>query len=379
MKKTLCILIIAYLFLIAACANTQVQQKPQDTFKIGVIFPLTGDAAAYGLPAQRAVMIAADEINAKGGINNNGKKITVVYEDGKCNPKDGNAAAQKLVNVDKVKVIIGGFCSGETLGAAPIAEQNKVILISPSSTSPDITKAGDYIFRLAPSDAFAGVVASNYAFNELKARKAAVISEATDYPQGLRKVFKENFEKLGGQIVADEVFNPDDTDMRTQITKIKVFSPDVIYVVPQAVQKGVLIIKQMKEAGLKQQLLTNEAIIGERNIIKENAADMEGIIGIQQKFDDKALKTTALLDKYKQETGKEGVTPQYMSAAYDSVYLVSKAVEKYGYDGDKIKRFLYTVKDYDGAVGRITIDQNGDVILDFSVKQVNDGELVTLK
>lgn len=387
MKKELWVFLTIALFVIAACQTQQptaqqpsvkVDRQPtgQASYNIGVMLPLTGDGAAYGLPIQKAIKIAFDEINAKGGVN--GARLDPIYEDSKCNPKDGNAAAQKLVSFDKVKVIIGGVCSGETLGAAPITEQNKVVLISPSATSPDITNAGDFVFRLAPSDAFAGVVASDYAYDDLGARKAAVISETTDYAQGLRKVFKENFANLGGEIVADETFNPEDTDFRTQVTKAKAANPDVIYVVPQTVPKGVLLVKQIKEAGATQQLLTAEVLIG-RNVISENAADMEGLIGIEQKFDDKSQKAAPLLSKYKQQANEDAPFPFYMSAAYDAVYLVSDAIMKNGYDGQKIKDYLYAVENYDGAGGKITIDENGDVVMDFNVKQAKSGELVTLK
>src|SRR3989344_5679165 len=209
MKKIILAILTLFVLILSACQVQQAPQQPaggevkpaqaQGTYKIGVMYPLTGDGASYGLPIQRTTRIAVDEINAQGGVN--GRKLEVIYEDSKCNPKDGNAAAQKLVNLDKVKVIIGGVCSGETLGAAPITEAAKVVLISPSATNPDITNAGDFVFRLAPSDAFAGVVASDYAFNGMDARNAAVISESTDYAQGLRKVFKEEFVKLGGKIV----------------------------------------------------------------------------------------------------------------------------------------------------------------------------------
>src|SRR3989338_295532 len=176
MKKILLVFLTILVLVLSACSQQQTAQQPaggqvqpaqqQGTYKIGVMLPLTGDGAAYGLPIQKSIKIALDEVNAKGGVN--GRMLEPVYEDSKCNPKDGNAAAQKLVNVDKVKVIIGGVCSGETMGAAPITEANKVILISPSATSPDITdKGGDFVFRLSPSDAFAGVVASDYAFKNL--------------------------------------------------------------------------------------------------------------------------------------------------------------------------------------------------------------------
>lgn len=386
MKKILLSLLMISVLILSACAQQQaqapsgekaMQKELQGSYKIGVMYPLTGDGAAYGIPLQRTTKFAADEINAKGGVN--GKKIELIYEDSKCNPTGGNAAAQKLINIDKVKIIIGGVCSGETLGAAPLANDNKVVIVSPSSTSPDITtKGGDFVFRLAPSDAYAGVVAAEYAYKDLKAKKAAVVSEATDYSQGLRKVFKEKFAEFGGEIVADETYNPEDTDFRTQVTKVKAAAPDIVYVVPQTKAKGVLLVKQLKEAGIKQQLLTAEVMIG-RDVIKENAADVDGMIGIEQKFDDKGAKAAPVLAKYKAEAKEEAPFPAYMSAAYDIVYLISDAIAKNGYDGEKIRDYLYAVKNYDGAVGKVSLDQNGDVILDFSVKQVKNGQLVTLE
>ena len=352
------------------------QQPFNGSYKIGVMLALTGDAATYGLPEQAVIKIAADEINSRGGIN--GKKLELVFEDGKCNPKDGNAAAQKLVNIDRVKVIIGGSCSGETLGASPIAETNKVILISPSSTSPDITKAGDFIFRVAPSDAKAGIVAADYAFNRLKSRKIALITETADYPQGLRRIFRENFVKLGGTIAADETYNPEDTDFRTQVTKVKAANPDAIYIIPQAPPKGVLLIKEIKESGLNRQLITAEVLIG-RDVIKQNAAGMDGLTGVEQKFDDKNPKAAALFKKYRQQAKEEPPFPTYMAGAYDIVYLISDAIKIKGYDSEKIRNYLYSVKNYDGALGNLTIDSNGDPILDFSVKQVKNGQLEVLK
>lgn len=382
MKKYFSVIAVILMVFLSACAVQQqsagesMEKKLEGSYKIGVVYPLTGDTASVGLPIQRATKMAVDEINANGGVN--GKKLEMVYEDGKCNPKDGSAAAQKLVSIDKVKVIIGGVCSGETLGASPVTEAGKVVLISPTATSPDITNAGDFVFRLAPSDAYAGIVASDYAFNDLKAKKAAVISESTDYAQGLRGIFKENFAKLGGQIVADEVYNPEDTDMRTQVTKVKSANPDVVYIVPQNPPKGILLLKQMKEAVLPQQRLTAEVLMG-RNVVSENAADMEGLIGIEPKFDDNAPKSAAVLSKYKSEANEEAPYPVFMTAAYDIVYLVADAIAKNGYDSEKIRDYLYAVRDYDGAVGKVTIDENGDVILDYSVRQVKNGQLVTLK
>src|SRR3989338_8967946 len=145
---------------------------PQGSVKIGVVVPLTGNKAAYGIPLRRAAELALEEINMGGGIA--GKPLEAVWEDGKCEAKDATAAAQKLINVDGVKIIFGGVCSSETLAMAPLTEAAKVLVVSPSATSPDITAAGDYIFRTAPSDAAAGSVAAEYASTKMGAKKGAV-------------------------------------------------------------------------------------------------------------------------------------------------------------------------------------------------------------
>ncbi|MBI3035581.1 ABC transporter substrate-binding protein [Candidatus Woesearchaeota archaeon] len=380
MRKTILTILTLLLLILSACA---VQQEPAEgkkelvgSYKIGVMLPLTGDAAAYGLSEQRGIKIALDEINSKGGVN--GKKLEAIYEDSKCNPKDGNAAAQKLVNVDKVKVIVGGACSGETLGAAPITEANKVILISPTASSPDVTNAGDFVFRTYPTDAYAGIIAANYAYIELKARKAALVTESTDYAQGLRKVFKENFAKLGGEVVADETYNPDDTDFRTQVTKVKSTDADLIYIVPQTPVKGLLLLKQIKELGLTQPLLTAEVLIGKKIVI-DNPTELEGLYGVEFKFDEKTPKAAALLLEYKRISGEEPEFPSFIATAYDAVQLIADAIGQQGYDSEKIRDYLYAVKDYNGAAGKITMDENGDPIMEYSVKKIKNGELIILE
>lgn len=361
-----------------ACAPAEKPAEPTPApqkIVLGAMFPLTGDGAAYGEPISRQMMLAVDEINAAGGIN--GQMLEIKLEDSKCNPKDGATAASKLIDVDKVKIIFGGACSGETLGAAPIAEQAKVILISPSATSPDITTAGDYIFRTAPSDAYAAKVAAEKAL-AMGFKKAATINENGDYPQGLQKTFAKVFTEGGGQVVATETYNPEDTDFKTQAIKSRAANPDVIYVAPQAPAKGILLIKQIKQLGMKQQLMTAEVLIG-RDVVKDNAGDLEGIIGVEAAFDENGKIASKALSAYKEKHNQDAPWPFYQAAIRDAVYLIANAVKDYGDNTEKIKAKLYSTKDWEGAIGNLTIDQNGDPLLGFSVKQVVKGELVELK
>ena len=358
--------------LLAGCANQG--NVKQSTIILGAIFPVTGDASSVGVPIVHQLMLTIDEVNVAGGIH--GKKIEIKLEDGKCNPKDGATAAQKLIEVDKVPVIFGGGCSGEMLGAAPIAEANKVILISPSATSPDITKAGDYIFRTAPSDAYAGKVAAEKAIG-MGYKKAAVIHETTDYAQGLAKVFDDVFTAQGGAVLVNEGYATLDTDFKTQILKIKEAEVDVVYIVPQSPAKGLQLLKQINEEGVTSQLLASDALIG-REIIKEHGNEMGGLIGIEAAFDENAPIAKKALADFRKKYG-EPPFPGYQMMTRDAVYLVVNAIKKDGLDKDKIKADLYATKDWEGAIGKITMDSNGEPLLGYSVKQVKNGMLVEIQ
>jgi branched-chain amino acid transport system substrate-binding protein len=345
-----------------------------ETIKLGVIQPFTGDAASYGESELRGIEVAVAEINEAGGID--GKLLELVTEDGKCDPQAGGAAAQKLVNVDRVKVIIGGACSGETLAAANVTEPAEVLLISPSATSPDVTDAGDFLFRTIPSDALAGETAAAYAFNELGAETAAVLAERTDYAQGLREVFMNSFGALGGEIIADETYATGDTDFRTQILKIKDAEPDVMYLVPQTVTPGVAMVAQVKEHKVGADLLTAEVLL-DREAVAENVQTLEGVIGVEVAID--------FVDNVKAAAFREAhltmfdAEPGMFSAnAYDAVYLIRDAIAQNGLDTIQMRDWLYGVANWPGTVGFITFDEHGDLQMSLNVRKIVGGEVTDL-
>jgi len=366
--------IVAIGYLVPKAPSEPVSTEP---IKIGFIGPLSGDAAIYGESMRDAVRLAVEEINNAGGIK--GRPLIVIYEDGKCSGKHAASAAQKLINVNKVKIIIGGICSSETLGAAPIAEAAKVILFSPGSGSPDITNAGDYIFRNFPSDASADRKMAELAIDR-NLKNIALLVETTDYAQALKRVFINRFSELGGKIVADESFTSEATDMRTQITKIKAQNPEAIYFVPQTPARAIIAIRQFKELGLNVQILSNEMINSEA-VLKEFGILVEGVFFAEPAFDETRPLSKAYLDKHKAKYGTlgEGLPPVYLATTYDAVYILKEMIEKYGEDTSKIKSGLYGIKNRQGAAGSLTIDQNGDPVFEYVVKVIKGGKAVEVK
>jgi branched-chain amino acid transport system substrate-binding protein len=368
MKSHTILVAIIIILLIASAYYISQQPTGQVTsgepIKIGFIGPMTGDAAEIGLRTKDAVELAVNEINDGGGIN--GRRLEVVYEDGRCNSKDAADAANKLVNVDKVQVIIGGVCSGETLAAAPIAEKNKVVLISSCSSAPKITEAGDYIFRVFPSDVFQGAFGAEYAYNNLGVRRAAILYTISEVGSAIKDVFKKRFTELGGTIVAEEGFGQDTSDMRSQLTKIKATNPEFIYAL--AYTSGAsLILKQSKEIGLNAKILDTDA--GNDPTIIELAGNAaEGfMITVPEP------KVPNFEQKFREKTGKDPLHCSYY--AYDIVNIIASAMKNVGNNGEMVKNELYKIKDFDGITGKIAFDSNGDrAAIKYGVKQVIKGK-----
>ena len=197
-------------------AMEEPEEKAMETsdepLRIGVMESLTGPGETYGTVANQAKQLAVDEINAAGGIN--GRMLELIVEDSKCNAQDSITAYRKLTDVDGVKIILGTSCSGAMLGAAPLAEEDGVILFSGLATNPDIAEAGDYIFRTSMSDAQVGIDTGNVMWSD-GVRTLATMTEATDYAEGVRRTTVAQFENLGGQVVAVERYGSDTIDFRT--------------------------------------------------------------------------------------------------------------------------------------------------------------------
>lgn len=339
----------------------------KEPIKIGIMGPLTGDLASLGQNSKLAVDIAIEEINQAGGIN--GRLLQVIYEDTKCNPKDGADAGAKLMNVDHVSAIIGGVCSSETLAVAPIAEQTKTVVLSHCASAPSVSNAGDYIFRVYPSDSFQGKYLASYVFNNLGVKKAAILFCLSDYCEGLRSTFRKGFEELGGQIVSEEGYEQSARDLRSQLTKIKKANPDGIYFASYT-EAAIPGIKQFKEMGM------NAKLFGADAWDDPKIWDSVGAAGNGSLFTVVAPSAKGFQEKFSNKTGKNDLTicaPQ----AYDAINIIANIMKKVGTNGESIKNELYAVKNYQGVSGLINFDSNGDLSSgNYIIKVVKDGKVV---
>lgn len=230
-----------------AFSNTggQAPAKASGPIKIGVIGPFTGDAAVYGEPLQKTIQLAIDQANAAGGVG--GEQVQAIFEDGKCGSAAAVNAANKLINVDKVRVILGGFCSGETIPVVPLAEQAKVFLISPSASSPALTGISKFFARDYPSDAKQGQVLATLAKGK-GYKNVAFIQEQTDYAAGLYKSFDGSFRALGGT-TENQQFPSNATDFRSALVSLKAAKPDALFIDTQTPATADRVATQLRELG----------------------------------------------------------------------------------------------------------------------------------
>ncbi|MCX6712460.1 MAG: ABC transporter substrate-binding protein [Candidatus Vogelbacteria bacterium] len=342
-------------------------QTEAGSIKVGFIGPLTGSAAAWGIEKKNTLEIAKDEINKAGGIN--GRQLEIVYEDGKCDGKESATAAQKLINIDKVKILTTS-CSSETLAVAPIAESNKVLVMAVWPTNSKISEAGDYIFRVSYSDADTAKIMATAIGSKYKS--IGVLTEQTDYATGLSDLFKKYYQ---GKIY-EERFPQESKDVRTQLTKILSSKPETIFLNPDQSATGLEALKQLKVLGFKGPVYGNFFGGSEEVVKSPNAQNM--IFFADPSVSNSPTKKE-LLDKYVALYDQKPDFEYAVAATYDSINILKQAMAQVGDDPTKLKDYLYTVKDFNGLLGTYGFDQNGDLTgSQPAAKQIVNKQVVSL-
>lgn len=345
-----------------------------DVIKIGVFEPLTGANAGGGQLELEGIQLA-NELYPEAL----GKKIELVVVDNKSDKVEAATAVARLIEKDKVVAIIGSWGSSLSMAAGDAVRNAKIPAMGTSATNPLVTQGNDYYFRVCFIDPFQGVVMSNYAFNKLGAKKAAIIQEvSSDYAVGLAKFFTDNFKKLTGDensIVAVANYNTGDQDFTAQLTNIKAANPDVIFA-PGNFTESALVIKQARQLGIKTPIIGGDAWEAPE-FIEIGGDAVEGVVFSTFFASEKPItaESTKLIDAYKAKTGKE---PAAVTAlGYDAYLILVKAIEAAGSaEPAKIHEALLATKGFQGAAGVVEFDENRNAIKSAVIKTVQDGKFV---
>lgn len=350
--------------------------KDSDTIKIGVNLELSGGVASYGQSISEGLALAVDEIN-KEGIN--GKKIKLVKFDNKSDASEATAGAVKLISQDKVAAIVGAATSGNTLAQIQLAEKNKIPIITPTGTNPDVTSKGGklnaYAFRTCFIDPFQGTVAANFAADTLQAKKAVVyIDTASDYSKGLAAAFKEAFKAKGGEVLEDAAYLAKDTDFRATLTRIKSQNPDFIFL-PGYYEEVGLIVKQAREIGLDVPFMGGDGWDSPK-LVELAGADALNKTFITNHYSsaDPDPKIQEFVEAFK--SANKGKSPDAFAAlGYDTGYYLADAIKRAGSaDSEKIQKALEETKDLQLVSGTLTLDENHNPIKSAAILKYENGQ-----
>lgn len=377
-----------------------------DGLKIGTLTPSTGDLASIGQAFPDAVRLAVDQVNACGGVN--GKPVSLVVEDDQTDPNAGAAGMTKLAEVDKVAGVVGSFASSVSTAALPIAVRNKVMMISPGSTSPVFTQQAKefngYWARTAPPDTYQARALAKLA-HERGFKKVSTVVINNDYGVGFEKEFTTAFEKLGGEVINKDKptrYDPKATTFDSEAASAFGGKPEAVAAVLYA-ETGSLLLKAAYQQGLATGvtvMLTDGVYSpdfpGQVGKTGDGKYLLGGAIGTVPGANGKGLEAFTKL--WKEKTKKE--VTAYVPHSYDAAALLmlaaeaakantgegikSKILQVSGSDGTEVTDLCQAMEmvrkgediNYQGASGNVDIDENGDVIGDYDTWKVeSDGKL----
>jgi len=363
--KFFSLLIVAALIL-SACAQGGTTGGQQKELKVAILAPLSGPVPTFGVSTRDGALMAIDEWNAKGGVL--GMKIVPIVEDSQCTPDPAVNAANKVIDQDGVKFIIGEVCSKASIPVSEIANSKGVIQISPTSTNEQVTVDANgnvkpYIFRACFIDPFQGYVGAKFAIDQLGAKTAFVmLDQANDYVKGLATEFSKNFEMMGGKVVGTESYTATDTDFSVILGKIADAKPDVVYL-PDYYNIVNLVTKQAKEKGINVPFIGGDGW-DSPDLDLNSAAG--GFFTNHYSPDDPRPEVVNFLkaygEKYKDESGNPKVPDALAALAYDAANVLLQAINDAGTtDTAKVKETLEKIT-YKGVSGTITFDANHNPI-----------------
>jgi branched-chain amino acid transport system substrate-binding protein len=360
-----------FAFVFMGALKAEKAAKPAATpirAKIGVISIITGQGAAYGEAITNAIKLARDEVNAKGEV-----LIDLKVEDSSGKQEQALAAAQKLINSEKVVAIIGPTLSNEMMAAGPEANASGVPIMGTSTTAKGITQIGKFVFRNALPESQAIPASVGQAVKKYNIRKVALLYGNDDaFTKSGFDTMKEVAEKLKLEIVTIQEFQKGQADYKAQLTKIASLKPDAV-LCSALYNEGGVILAQARKMGLKVPFVGGNGFNSPKVIeIAKEAA--EGLIVATPWFGEKSdPKVRAFVAKYEKAYGKK--PDQFAAQAYDAFHIMTNALKAAGSaDRVKLRDALAATKNFQGVLGNFSFDAERDVVMAPNVLIVKGGK-----
>ena len=361
---------------IAAATLIASPASAQDSLRFGLAMPLTGSQALYGQDQVKAAEWAVAEINKAGGIN--GKKLEMLVLDTQADPQLGIQMTNRLVSVDKVPVFVTAW-SAVVKAVAPIANDNSVVELSIGASSPDVAKLGDYVFTTFPLADIDIAAVAKYAATTMGKKKAAIVYINNETGIVASQVYKKVFAEAGGQIVADETYDPKATDFTGMLLKVRSSNPDIIHL-QGLVSDTPQVIAQMRQLGLNQPVSSYSAAFNPK-LIEQLGAAAEGVIATSlAPGPDDSAKVKDYVARWQKEVGREPNGLPYTQYLYDAPYMVaavfkSMDTKKMPITGENFRKEMLAMKSFDlPLTGKTVLGDDHTVVKPVYLMEVKGGK-----
>lgn len=347
-----------------------------EAIKIGAILPLTGNGADQGEWVRQGLELALDEINSESKQN-----LEIVYEDSHGDPKTAVSIYTDLTSRMKIPVFLT-WGSGVGLALTPLVNRDQIIQMGVATAASSYSTPDDFTFRNFPSADLEANFLADVVLNKLGKSKVVILKLNNDYGLSSAKSFRSFFEKAGGAVLTEETFEPNTTDFRTQLAKIKTSSKDDLIFLASYPKEGALLLRQARELGLINQFVASVAILGGKDFFSLAGNSAEGLLVVTSTPDlsdnsNSEIEHFAEL-YYKKYGAYPGVQELYGARAYDALKVIALAMSKCNQPSDPscIKDELFKMESYQGASGNMGFDKNGDIAANFNLVQVKNKEFV---
>jgi branched-chain amino acid transport system substrate-binding protein len=347
------VLVLGLVFSVVGCStgtSGSGNEAKEETVKVAVMAPLTGNLANIGEQFKQGVELKAKQVNEAGGVN--GKKVEIVYFDDKGDAKEAANIAQLIVNDKDIVAVIGSYTSSVCFAATPILEKESLSMITPSASNPDLTKGNKVMFKMWTGfDVYAPMI-GDLAVTELGKKNIAVIYVYNDWGIGVKDYFVGRAKELGGNIVAEEVVYDGDKDFKTQLTNIKSKNPDCLVILTYYAE-GAIIVQQAKALGIDAQLVASGTFV-EEQFLEMAGEYAEGTYVVNEFVaDDPRPSVQNFVKAYQAEFGGQ-LPGNYQGNAYDALGAILHAYQNTGETREKVNEGLHNLKDYEGISGPLT-------------------------
>jgi branched-chain amino acid transport system substrate-binding protein len=348
----------------------------EDTLRFGLAMPLTGSQALYGQDQVKAAEWAVGEINKAGGVN--GKKLEMLVLDTQADPQLGIQMANRLVSVEKVPAFVTAW-SAVVKAVAPIANDNKVVELSIGASSPDVATLGDYVFTTFPLADIDIAAVAKYSVATLGKKKAAIVYINNETGIVASQVYKKVFTASGGQIVAEETYDPKATDFTGMLLKVRASNPEIIHL-QGLVSDTPQVIAQMRQLGLNQPI-TSYSVAFNPKLIEQLGAAAEGVIATSlAPGPEDSAKVKDYVARWQKDVGREPNGLPYTQYLYDAPYLVAAILKslddkKIPVTGENFRKEMLAMKTFDlPLTGKTTLGADHTVVKPVYLMEVSGGK-----